>query len=215
MYNIKKYIITAMLLYVASAWTDELNIKVVGLFNERAIVDVNGQQRLLQIGKPSLEGITLVSANSRKAVLEINGLQTEHFLAGNQAGSSFSPPVQAVVSLWLRYGRYYTPGMINGVNVDFVVDTGADTIALNSVTASRIGLNYLKGQPTMVATASEITTGYNIMLDKVKVDGITLYNIKATVLEGNQPETVLLGMTFLNQLDMIFSGDRLDLKKKF
>jgi len=44
---------------------------VVGLFKDKAILDINGKQRLLAAGHQAPEGITLISANSKEAVIEI------------------------------------------------------------------------------------------------------------------------------------------------
>ena len=49
-------------------------IKVVGLFKDKAIVTIDGKQRVLSKGKTSPEGILLISANSREAVIEIDGI---------------------------------------------------------------------------------------------------------------------------------------------
>lgn len=46
---------------------------VVGLFKDKAILDINGKQRLLAAGHQAPEGITLISANSKEAVIEVEG----------------------------------------------------------------------------------------------------------------------------------------------
>jgi aspartyl protease family protein len=75
-----------------------------------------------------------------------------------QLGGNFGPPPeQAVVNLWPTNGMYLTPGSVNGFSVDFLVDTGASTIALNIATAQRLGLDYLNGQKIGVKTASGIS----------------------------------------------------------
>ena len=53
------------------------------------------------------------------------------------------------------------------------------------------------------------------MLDEVQIGDIKLYNIRAMVLDGEQPERALLGMTFLNHLNIVRKDDRMDLKKRF
>ncbi len=44
-------------------------ISVKGLFNNKAIVVIDGKQRLLRAGETSPEGVKLISANSKEAVL--------------------------------------------------------------------------------------------------------------------------------------------------
>ena len=48
-------------------------ITVVGLFKDTAIVVIDGRRRLLRSGDTSPEGVTLVSATSTEAVLEVDG----------------------------------------------------------------------------------------------------------------------------------------------
>lgn len=206
-----------ILLNTSLAWSNSnvLDIVVVGLFSDQAVVEINKKQRLLKIGKTSPEGVTLVSANSRRAVLEKDGVSKTYQL-GTRISTDFSPPVeQTVVSLWPTNGMYMTPGSVNGYSVDFLVDTGASAIALNAATAQRLDLDYLSGKKVGVKTASGIEVAYHVMLDEVQIGEIKLYNIRAMVLDGEQPEIALLGMTFLSQLNMVRKDERMDLKKKF
>jgi len=192
-----------------------IDIKVVGLFADMAVVVIDKKQRLLKVGEPSPEGIILISANSRGAVLEKEGVR-KHYLLGHHISSTFSPPTaQATVSLWPDNGMYKTVGSINGYSVDFLVDTGASAIALNAETARRLDLDYLNGKRIGVKTASNVEIAYDIVLDEVQVGEIVLYNVRAIVIDGEQPDQALLGMSFLSQLDIQRKDERMDLKKKF
>jgi aspartyl protease family protein len=204
-----------ILLNTPLALADISKIIVLGLFNDHAVLEIDNTQRILKAGKTSPEGVKLISASSRLAVLEINGIQQEYFL-GSHIGSHYvSPPKQATVSLWPTQGMYLTPGNINGYSVDFIVDTGASAIALNASTAKRLGIDYLQGDAVGVRTASRIEKAYKVNLDQVQVGAITLHNVSAMVLEGDEPARALLGMSFLGQLDMQRSDDRMDLRQKF
>ncbi len=214
----KKWIVGLIILLNTSlAWSNSnvLNIVVVGLFSDQAVVEINKKQRLLKVGIASPEGVTLISANSRRAILEKDGV-IETYQLGTRISTNFSPPVeQTVVSLWPTNGMYTTVGSVNGYSVDFLVDTGASAIALNAATARRLDLDYLSGKKIGVKTASGIEIAYHVILDEVQIGGIKLYNIRAMVLDGEQPERALLGMTFLEQLNIERKDERMDLKKKF
>jgi len=206
-----------ILLNTSIAWSNSnvLDIVVVGLFSDQAVVEINKKQRLLKVGTTSPEGVTLISANSRRAVLEKDGVVKTYQL-GTRISTDFSPPVeQTVVSLWPTNGMYTTVGSVNGYSVDFLVDTGASAIALNAATAKRLDLDYLNGRKVGVKTASGIEIAYHVVLDEVQIGEIKLYNIRAMVLDGEQPERALLGMTFLEQLNIERKDERMDLKKKF
>ncbi|MBE0439071.1 MAG: clan AA aspartic protease [Gammaproteobacteria bacterium] len=204
-----------ILLNTQAVWSDELQIVVVGLFADHAVVEINQKQRILSVGKTSPEGVKLISATSQKAVLELKGKQFDYVL-GSHIGTHYTPPVaQPIVNLWPTNGMYITPGSINGFSVNFIVDTGASTIALNADTARRLGIDYLKAPQIAVKTASKIEIAYQVKLDQVQVGTITLYNVDAMVIDGSEPSVALLGMSFLGQLDMQRTDNKLQLKKKF
>lgn len=213
----KKYWITALIILLnsLSASAEELDVLVVGLFADKAVVEVNGEQHLLRVGQSTPEGVKLIAANSSEAVLQIHGQQQSYPL-GNRIGSHFTPaPEQPKVSLWPTNGMYLTPGSINGYSVDFLVDTGATAIALNAATAKRLGLDYYRGEQIGLRTASGYDVGYRVNLDMVQLDEIKLYNVAAVVIDGPEPQTALLGMSFLGQLDIQHNGERLDLQQKY
>ncbi|MDF1589122.1 MAG: retropepsin-like aspartic protease [Gammaproteobacteria bacterium] len=213
---IKSWFLAAIiLLNVQTVWSDELQIVVVGLFADHAVVEINNKQRILSVGKTSPEGVKLISATSQKAVLEIKGKQSDYVL-GSHIGAHYTPPVaQPVVNIWPTNGMYLTAGSINGYSVNFIVDTGASSIALNADTAKRLGLEYLKAPQIAVKTASKVEIAYQVKLEQVQVGTITLYNVDGLVIDGSEPSVALLGMSFLGQLDMQRTDNKLQLKKKF
>lgn len=212
-----KYWFSALIILLNSfsASAEDLDILVVGLFADKAVVEVNGEQHLLKVGQSTPEGVKLVAANSREAVLRINGQQQTYPL-GDRIGSHFTPaPEQPKVSLWPTGGMYQTTGTVNGYSVDFLVDTGAFTVALNAATAKRLGLDYYRGEQVGIRTASGYDVGYKVTLDYIQIDEIKVYNVAAVVIDGPEPETALLGMSFLGQLDIQHNGERLDLQQKY
>ncbi|WP_438970522.1 retropepsin-like aspartic protease family protein [Methylophaga sp.] len=212
-----KYWFTALIILLnsATASAEELDIVIVGLFAGQAVLEVNDKQHLLKVGNTTPEGVKLIAANSREAVLEVNGKRQTYFL-GDHIGSHYTAaPEQPKVSLWPTNGMYQTTGTVNGYSVDFLVDTGASTIALNAATANRLGIDYYRGQKIGIRTASGKDVGYRVELDYVQLEEIKLYNIPAVVIDGPEPSTALLGMSFLGQLDLQHNGERLDLQQKY
>lgn len=212
-----KYWFTALIILLNSitALADELDIVVVGLFAGQAVVEVNGQQHLLKVGSVTPEGLKLISATSNEAVMEINGTQ-QKFQLGNRVSSNFSAATaQPKVSVWPKNGMYLTTGTVNGYSVDFLVDTGASSIALNAATAERLGIDFYRGERIGIRTASGRGMAYRVVLDYVQLDEIKLYNVEAVVLDGEEPSPALLGMSFLGQLDIQHNGERLDLQQKY
>jgi len=98
--------------------------------------------------------------------------------------------------------------------IDFLVDTGANMVALSSDQANRIGLNYKDGVRTYATTASGTAPMYLVELDRISLKGIELNNINAGVIEGSYPVIPLLGMTFLSRLNMERKGNMMTLEKQ-
>jgi len=198
-----------------NAWSQDLQILVMGLYRDHAVLEINQQQHFLSVGQRTPGGVTLISANSNQAILDIAGRQGV-FELNNRVGAMYSAPVEMpVVSIWPTNGMYLTSGSVNGYTVDFMVDTGASVIAINGETAKRLGVDYLSANQIGVRTASGVELAYSIKLDSVQLGDISLENVAAVVIDGPEPQRALLGMSFLNAFDMERKGERLDLRQKF
>jgi hypothetical protein len=115
-------------------------LSVIALFRDKALVEIDGQQRLLIPGTGSPEGIRLVSADSNEAVIEIDGRRQTYHL-GQHIASRFTAKAQATVRIWPDpAGMYAAPGSINGVPVQVLIDTGATQVAMNKNEARRLGI---------------------------------------------------------------------------
>jgi aspartyl protease family protein len=191
------------------------DIMVLGLFKDKAVLSINGKQRSLAPGQTSPEGVTLISASSNGAVLEVDGKRRSYPL-GNQVNTQLAAPKHTAVQVYPNpQGVYTTVGSINGLPVNFLVDTGATLIAMNSQQAKRLSIDYrLNGQPTIVSTASGMAEAYIVKLGKVKVGEIELRDVDAAIIDGTSPAEVLLGMSFLGKLEIQHKEKVMELRKK-
>lgn len=111
-----------------------------------------------------------------------------------------------------RAGHYVADGSINGIEVVFLLDTGATDVALSSQLARRLGLP--RGLPVTIQTANGTVTGYATRLQSVRLANIELHNVTATINPAMQAEDeVLLGMSFLKHLEMSQRGNTLTLRQ--
>ncbi len=190
-------------------------LRVMALFPGKVMVEIDGRNRLLRVGKPSPEGVLLISANARGAVIEVDGRRADYTL-GSHAGGSFEAPELQEVQIWRDpRGAYRTRGSINGHSTSMLVDTGATAIAMSEEEARRLGIPYRKGRLTGVNTASGQARAYAVVLQQVRVGEIELQGVPAVVIEGGSPAEVLLGMSFLKQVEMENRGEMLLLRSKY
>jgi len=190
-------------------------LEVQGLFSNKAVLMIDGKRHILAVGETSPEGVKVISANSRGAILEVEGKQKQYDL-GNTVRTTFAKRKSQKETIYVNSeGMYLTFGTINGRSVRFLLDTGASAISMNTEQAKQLGIRYDKiGIPSSVSTASGFARAYRVRLKSVSVGGITESNVEAFVIDGNHPGPVLLGMTFLGRLDVEQSGSAMTLLQK-
>jgi len=200
---------------VSSSSFADGRIQVLGLFKNQAIILYHGERLRLMVNGPAKQGIKLVSADSDQAVLDIDGT-TRAFKLGSASSFKLAKPVAATVKIAAdRMGMYGIKGSINGHFVEFLVDTGATMVAINSVKAHRLGIDFKAGKLTSVSTAAGVVPAYLVPLRRVKIGAIELHDVEAAVLVGDHPSVALLGMSFLQRLKMENSGKTLTLIKPY
>jgi aspartyl protease family protein len=111
-----------------------------------------------------------------------------------------------------RQGHYLVNGEINGRPVEFLLDTGATTVAVPATLASRLGLK--RGATVRMQTANGEVTGWLTRLDTVTIGPIRLENVRASIGPGLQDGQILLGMSALKRLEFAQSGDQLILRTR-
>ncbi|MEM8812226.1 MAG: TIGR02281 family clan AA aspartic protease [Pseudomonadota bacterium] len=112
-----------------------------------------------------------------------------------------------------RGGHYYAEVKVNGRKLDMVVDTGASLIALTAKDAKRLRVYPRKDQFIYeTSTANGVAKVAVVELKEVRIGGIRVKGVRATVHRDNGLTVNLLGMSFLNRLRKVnFEGDTLTL----
>ncbi len=191
------------------------DVNVIGLFPNKAVVTIDGgAPRVLTVGK-SVQGVTLISTDRESATLNIDGQKKTLRIGQHHVGPAPASSSQSATLTADSRGHFVVDGQINGGSMRFLVDTGATTIALSSGDAVRLGIDYRKGRPGMMGTANGVATAYALKLDTVRVGDIVLNNVDASVLEGNPMPFALLGMSFLNRMEMKREGQTMVLIRRF
>jgi aspartyl protease family protein len=210
------FLLPAVCLLAASTARAAPDVRVVGLFSGRAVVQVDGRQAVLRDGETGPQGVRLVSADSEAAVLEIDGQRIRASLDGRVTARRHEVQVREFQVRRNNSGMYTTVGSINGLPVPFLVDTGATLVAMNSAQARRLGIDYrVTGTESTITTASGVERVWAVTLDSVKVGELEVRNVGAVVIEGAQPQTALLGMSYLGRLEIVNSGQLMTLRKRY
>jgi aspartyl protease family protein len=210
----------AGLLFLSAGVAFAADVNLNGIVGNKALLVIDGgKPRWLVVGESSPEGVKLVSVAGDTAVFELGG-QRQALKMGQSdrlsAGSSTSGAgTQSVVLRSSRDGHFITAGQINGQTVQFIVDTGASFITLGMSDAKRLSINYLGGQRVAMSTANGVVAAYHVKLDEVRVGTVTLNNVDGIVQPEASMPVVLLGMSFLNRMEMKRDGETMTLKKRF
>ncbi len=109
-----------------------------------------------------------------------------------------------------RLGHYVADGEINDHPVRFLLDTGATLVSIPEGVASVIGL--ARGSPLRVRTANGDITVYATRLDRVRLGHIALGHVPATINPDMDGQEVLLGMSFLGELELVQREEELRLR---
>ncbi len=213
---IRNIALMAIGLVVYRAANAATEVNVVGLFSNKAVLIINGgKPRTLSVGESS-NGVKLIAADSSVATLLIEGrLRQVGMGQAASIGGDASAGVESVTLYANSEGHFVSDCIINGASFKFLLDTGATTVALNSGDAKFAHIDYKRGVPTQVSTANGVVTAYRVTLPSIRIGGVTLNQVEASVVEGGSPPIVLLGMSALNRLDMKRQDIALTLTKKY
>ena len=125
--------------------------------------------------------------------------------------TSTSIEARQVVLKRNRQGHYLTTGYINGTKLEFFLDTGATDISIPEHIANKLGLEKL--YPIDIYTANGRAKAYGTKIKTAKIGGIELYDLNASINPNVDDDTILLGMSFLKQIEFSQRGDTLILKQ--
>lgn len=208
--------IAALLALLGAAAASATDVALVGLYSGKALVVIDGgRPQSILVGSATADGVKLLSIEGSAAQFEIDG-RKQRLTVGQQAvsvGSADSGNPVATLTADSN-GHFLVVGTVNGAPMRFLVDTGATLIALGKSDAIRANIDYQKGAPAMTMTANGAVRVWRVKLNSVRVGNIMLNEIDAAVHESDLPIT-LLGMSFLNRMEMKRDGQTMTLKKRY
>jgi aspartyl protease family protein len=213
MIKVRKNIIFLFLLLSLPVFAVE-QIEVQALMPGMVVLMIDGNRETLKTGEQS-QGVKLISSDTKTAVLEVDG-QKKNFQMGTSISTNFSKRevvTERVVSN--GHGMFQGHGSINGQSVRYLVDTGATTVAMSARQARKLGIQYIiDGVETRASTASGVAKAWSIKLKTVRFGKLLEHNVRGTVIDGDHPREVLLGMTFLNRMKVEKEGNIMKITSK-
>lgn len=178
------------------------SLEVRALMPDRVVIQWQGERHQLGVGD-GVRGLRLKDADSDRAVFEYEGERFEKRMGTSVGGAYAESPSRREVRLEPdASGLFRAEGRVNGHATEFIVDTGANVVAMGRDQAEAFGLDPADGTRSRVETAAGTTTGYRLRIDEVVLRGITVTDVNAVIIDGGGPPVPLLGMSFLGQVNM-------------
>ena len=94
--------------------------------------------------------------------------------------------------------------------MEFMLDTGATDVSIPASIADRLGLK--RGRRVNYHTANGTISAWQTVADEIRLGPLRLGPVRASINPHVKGDAVLLGMSFLKQLDFNQQGNTLTLK---
>ena len=214
MRTVKSAALLAVLLAGSAAQAQ--SVALAGMLGNKALLVVNGTAPKTVAAGETHEGVKVISTSGDQAVVEQNGKRNILRIGEapvNVGASKSGGKGNRIVLVAGTGGHFMTAGQINGKAVQFMVDTGATSVAMGAQDAERTGINFRIGQPVMMSTANGSVQGYRIKLDSVRVGDVEVFGVDAVVTPQPMPY-MLLGNSFLTRFQMLRENDQMTLTKR-
>ena len=189
------------------------SVALAGILGGKALLVVDGSAPRSVAPGGSHMGVRVVSVGRDGVVLEVAGAQRAIQLGESPVSIGGSAAGQRIVLKADARGHFINSGFINGRVMQYMVDTGATTVAIGRPDAQRMGLKFVQGQPVMMNTANGTAQGWRMRLESVRVGDVELRSVDAIVTAEAMPY-VLLGNSFLREFHMNRSGDEMVLQRR-
>lgn len=133
---------------------------------------------------------------------------------GEDNGENAYPPKKVetnkVESIQMRKdgGVYKLPTKVNGIPMEFIIDTGASMVSISKTEAQFLYKNGLLAESDFIGTQNfvlangEVEEGWIIRLKSVQIGSRVVYNVEATI-DANISAPLLLGQSVLERFGKV------------
>ncbi len=200
-----------------AAWLGQAqaqSVALTGVLGQRALLVVDGAgPRSVAIGE-SWRGVKLLALQGEQAELDIGGRRTSVRLGGSPVAMGVPSANRRIVLQADGRGHFMGQGRINGQLVQFMVDTGASTVALDTAEAERLKLDFRKGRQANMGTANGAIQVWVVRLASLRIGETELTDIEAAVVPQPMPY-VLLGNNVLARFQMSRGPQQMVLEQRY
>lgn len=201
-------------LCLAPSWAQAQAVALAGMLGSKALIVVDAHPPKAVGTGDEFQGVKVLAIAKDEATVEVQGARRVLRLGeapvsvGSRGGSG-----KRVVLMADSRGHFVNSGTINGRVMQYMVDTGATTVAIGRTDADRMGLNYKNAQPVRMSTANGVAQGWRMKLDSVRIGDVEVLGVEAIITSQSMPY-VLLGNSFLTQFQMTRVNDQMILEKR-
>ncbi len=116
---------------------------------------------------------------------------------------------QTVIQMKKEGGVSIIPCKVNGLSLSFIFDTGASDVSISLTEAKFMFKNGYLTKDDMIGTSKyvdangDISEGININLREIEIQGLKLFNVKASIVK-NSEAPLLLGRTAIDKLGIFY-----------
>lgn len=203
------------------------SVNVNATLGSKALISVNGGTPKVVATGGQLDGVRVIAVQGSQVIVEVDG---QRRTLGIGVGTTYTATRPAadeaqtkddkggkskVVLTADSRGHFSSQASINGVGSTFMVDTGASVVTLSTSMARRSGVDLARASKVMIATANGPAKAHRVVLNKVELKGLTAHLVEAVVVEDSQLPVGLLGMSFLNHMNLNREGDQMTLSQRY
>lgn len=197
------------------AWAQ--SVAMTGSMGSKALLVVDGGAPKALAAGESHRGVKVVAVRADQVTVEVGGKRLNIDLGGapvSIGGGGGGAGGTQIVLTASSGGHFVTSGSINGRATQFMVDTGATSVAMSADEARRLGINFEQGEPGQGSTANGLIPIWRISLKSLRIQDVEVQGVDAVVVPSGMPH-VLLGNSFLTRFQMKRENDMLTLTRRF
>lgn len=194
------------------------SVAMTGSMGSKALLVVDGGAPKALAAGESHRGVKVVAVRADQVTVEVGGKRQNIDLGGapvsiGGGGGGGAGGTQIVLTA-SSGGHFVTSGSINGRSTQFMVDTGATSVAMSADEARRLGINFEQGEPGQGSTANGLIPIWRVSLKSLRIQDVEVHGVDAVVVPSGMPH-VLLGNSFLTRFQMKRENDMLTLTRRF